>query len=267
MGEATWKHIIFLDSDDYWKLTALEELVEEAEKEDLQVIVFAAQPFCDGIDRHKGPSYSHTVQNNLVKNGAESLYFSKTRGEYYAPACLRFYRLDYLRDNGFRFDEGIIHEDESFSFLAYIHADRVECLGERYYYRRYRPGSIMMNKDPVQSAHGYRVAIDTLLHYMQDRRLSSLENKLYRGQIRGYISAIFARNEEMIEKKSNLVTSSNTAHVNSIAYDSQETIRRACRISKRLPLYCKIGAYNFEAGYSLWKIRASLGRLKRLRHR
>lgn len=34
---------------------------------------------------------------------------------------------------------------------------------------------------------------------------------------------------------------------------------------ERLPLYCKIGAYDFEAGYSLWKIRASLGRLKRLR--
>ena len=125
----------------------------------------------------------------------------------------------------------------------------------------------MMNKDPVQSAHGYRVAIDTLLQHMQDRRLSSLENKLYSGQIKRYIYAIFARNEEMIEKKSNLATSSNTAHVNSIACDSQETIRRACRISKRLPLYCKIGAYNFEAGYSLWKIRASLGRLKRLRHR
>ena len=136
MGEATGKYVIFLDSDDYWKLTALEELAEEAEKKDLQVIVFAAQPFCDGIDQHKGPSYSHTVQNNQVKNGAESLSFSKSHGEYYAQACLRFYRLDYLRDNGFRFDEGIIHEDESFSFLAYVHADRVECLGERYYYRR-----------------------------------------------------------------------------------------------------------------------------------
>ena len=130
MVEATGKYIIFLDSDDYWELTALEELIEEAEKKDLQVIAFAAQPFCDGIDQHKGPSYNHTVQNNLVKNGAESLSFTKSHGEYYAQACLRFYRLDYLKDNGFRFDEGIIHEDESFSFLAYVHADRVECLGE-----------------------------------------------------------------------------------------------------------------------------------------
>ena len=122
----------------------------------------------------------------------------------------------------------------------------------------------MMNKAPVQSAHGYRVAIDTLLNNKQDRRLSSLENKLYRGQIKGYISAIFARNEEMIEKKSNLVTSSNTAHVNSIAYDSQETIRHACRISKRLPLYCKIGAYNFGVGRNLWRIRTKISRLKHL---
>jgi hypothetical protein len=88
----------------------------------------------------------------------------------------------------------------------------------------------MMNKDPVQSAHGYRVAIDTLLHYMQDRRLSSLENKLYRGQIIGYISAIFARNEEMIEKKSSLATSSNTSHVNSLLIKSQVEIQEIIQI-------------------------------------
>ena len=258
MREAAGKYVIFLDSDDYWELIALEELVKEAEKNALQVIAFSARPFCDGINYHKGPSYRHTVQNNLVKNGAESLSFAKLHGEYYAQACLRFYRLDYLRDNGFQFDEGIIHEDESFSFLAYIHADRAECLGERFYHRRYRPGSIMMNKDPVQSAHGYRVAVDTLLRYMLERRLSPLEKKLYSGQVNGYISAIFALNEELIEKLPKVAFSGNTSLSNSIAYDSQETIRRACRIIKGLSVYCKLGAYDFRAGGYLWKLRTKL---------
>ena len=68
LRDATGKYIIFLDSDDYWKLTALGKLVEEAERKNLQIIAFAAQSFCDGIKQYKGASYSHTVQNNLVKN-------------------------------------------------------------------------------------------------------------------------------------------------------------------------------------------------------
>ena len=254
LREAAGKYIIFLDSDDYWELTALEDLVEEAEKNDLQMIAFSARSFCDGIDHHKGPSYSHTVQNRIVKNGLESLSLSKLHREYYAQACLRFYRLDYLRENGFQFDEGIIHEDESFSFLAYIHADRVECFDERYYNRRYRPGSIMMNRDLVQSAHGYRVAIDTLLQYMQRRKLSPLEKKMYIRQIGGCINEIFARNVELEEN----ALSGKCAFSNIIEDDSHETLRRVCRTIKGFPLYYKIGASNFRIGCRLWKIRSRL---------
>ena len=201
MKLATGKYIIFLDSDDYWRSDALENLFNEAEENDLQVTVFSAHSFCDGIEHYKGPSYSHTVQNNTVKNGAESFLYTSENGEYYAQACLRLYRLDYLRDNGFVFDEGIIHEDESFSFLAYIHADRVECLGERYYYRRYRPGSIMMSCDFIQSAHGYRTAAETLLRCMQERKLNQVQKELYKRQILGYIFKIYSLYREAKEKR------------------------------------------------------------------
>ena len=171
MRSAGGKYTVFLDSDDYWMPNTLEKLVFEAEKYELQVVVFSAHSFYDGVSSkdYKGPSYSHSAQNGVVKTGVESLAFAKAHGEYYAQACLRLYRLDYLRSYGFRFDEGIIHEDESFSFLAYVHAERVMCLGERFYQRRYRPGSIMMKRNPVQSARGYRAAIETLAGEMEKR--------------------------------------------------------------------------------------------------
>ena len=174
---ALGKYIIFLDSDDYWELNTIDKLVEEAERKSLQVVVFGAQPFYDGIEesQYKGLSYTHTIHNNLVMSGLKSLIKSKAKGEYYAQACLRLYRLDYIKSFNLRFDEGIIHEDESFSFLAYINASRVECLGDKFYHRRYRPGSIMMDVDPYSSAHGYRVAIDTLLKYMLKKRAKGLD--------------------------------------------------------------------------------------------
>lgn len=141
------------------------------------MVVFGAQPFYDGIEdnQYKGLSYAHTVQNNVVVSGLDSLIKTKAKGEYYAQACLRLYRLDYIKSFNLRFDEGIIHEDESFSFLAYINASRVECLGDKFYHRRYRPGSIMMDVDPYSSAHGYRVIIDTLLKYMLKKRAKGLD--------------------------------------------------------------------------------------------
>ena len=74
----------------------------------------------------KHPVYHHTVQNGIVQTGSESLKIVLDAGEYYTSPCLRFYLLRYIRETGLRFDEGIIHEDVRFSFLAYLFAERVE---------------------------------------------------------------------------------------------------------------------------------------------
>lgn len=255
MRLATGKYIIFLDSDDYWRFDALMGLVREAEDHNLQVVVFSAQPFFDGIEHCKGPSYSHSVQNNAVKNGAESFICASSSGEYYAQACLRLYRLDYLKNNGFLFDEGIIHEDESFSFSAYIHADRVKCLGERYYYRRYRPGSIMMSCDCIQSAHGYRIAAETLLRNIQERELNQAQKELYKRQIIGYIFKTYSLYRKAKEDRSSGSTYSGCSGLKSaddIAAEIQGTIQLARRTIKGLSMRHRLALCDFPVGYWIW---------------
>lgn len=261
MKEATGKYIIFLDSDDYWQLNTLEELLKEAEAHDVQVVVFSAQPFIDGVEEFEGLDYGHSVQNNVVKTGLDSLSCAVSHGEYYSQACLRLYRFDYLIKNDFKFDEGIIHEDESFSFLAYINAERIECLGERYYKRRYRPGSIMMSRDFFLSAHGYRVAIDTLLKYMQKKPMCRMENKLFNKQIIGYIFTIFSLYKKTKRMASNDNLTGNQPHANDIIADTQDTIRQVCRKAKGFPLSYRLIMRNFKTGYCFWLLHEMLKKI------
>ncbi len=179
-------------------------------------------------------------------------------GEYYSQACLRFYRLDYLKENGFLFDEGIIHEDESFSFLAYINAERVECLGEKYYLRRYRPGSIMMNRDPYKSAHGYSVAISTLLQYMQKKTLNPSEEKLFNDQIKGYIFSIYARYKEVKRKPLDGLMYDHKTYSSRIVADTQGVIKQVCWNAEGFPLYYRLICNNFILGYHFWIMREKM---------
>ena len=173
--KAVGKYLIFLDSDDYWLPTTLETLYAEAERNKTQVLLFGAAPFWDVMEEPEThPSYQQTVQNGIVKSGPESLKTALDAGEYYVQPCLRFYLLEYLRATGLQFDGGIIHEDITHSFLAVLLADRVECIGNRFYQRRYRPGSTMTGKSIQTSVHGYRVALDGLLDAYENRPLSAL---------------------------------------------------------------------------------------------
>ena len=254
MHAASGTYLIFLDSDDYWRPDTLQTLLHEAEQHRLQAVVFSAEAFCDGVQHAGGPDYRHTAQNHIVKSGADSLACAFAHGEYYAQACMRMYRLDYLRQHGFRFDEGIIHEDESFSFLAYLNAERVMCLGEQFYMRRYRQGSIMMQPDPFRSAHGYRVAAGSLLRYLKAHPADKQEKKLFFLQIRFCMQGIYRQYRAARQDKQKIIT------------DTKDTIRRAY-CSGVFPVHYRLLALHFRFGYLYWRLRCVSAKIRSKRKR
>ena len=252
MQIATGKYIIFLDSDDYWDVDTIEKLVNTAEKDELQVVVFSAEPFLDGMTgEYTGRSYTHSVQNNVIKNGRDSLSVAFDNREYYEQACLRFYLLDYIRNHDLKFEEGILHEDISFSFLAYVYAERLMCLGERFYHRRYRPGSIMTSGKLVQSSHGYKIAIETLLAQSEDKSLNCKDKTLFFRHIRSSICSIYKnyRKTKKMAKKD---------ESRKIINETIGTIRKVCRVKHGLPFFYRIVFYNFHIGYFFWLTRESI---------
>ena len=179
IGLANGKYTIFLDSDDYWLPQTLEVLHAEAEKNQTQLLVFGYTEFVDGIERQTDHDRGRLIaQNGIVKTGTESLNCALDSGEYFPGPVTRLYQTDYLRKCGVRFDEGIIHEDVNFCFLTYLYAGRVECIGDRLYQRRLRPGSTITGKAFRTSAHGKLVGTNRLMdicflksHNEQEKRI------------------------------------------------------------------------------------------------
>lgn len=259
INESNGEYLIFLDSDDYWRLDTIEKLVCEAEKKSLQVLVFSAKPFFDGVNQFKCVSYKQESQNRIVKTGLDSIRYAKEHSDYYPQACLRLYRLDYVKKLGFKFDEGIIHEDENFSFVAYAHAERVECIGETFYYRRYRAGSIMMDSNLIESVNGFTVSIISLISQMDKRKLSFDERELYLKQLKSYVVEILTRYREAKQAQSNITSCSKELTLaHRISYEAASALALLCEKKVGFPWYYRLIYRNFHSIYLVWRIRTLL---------
>ena len=145
---ASGKYIVFLDSDDYYEQNAVKRMVEAAESNCADLVHFNARPFYETSEM-----YSSFKQYASYYRRKESYYGFYEKGglftrlmendDFKTSAWLNFARTDFIRDKGITFYEGIIHEDNLFSPLVLLTADRCVCLDEVFYVRRIREDSII----------------------------------------------------------------------------------------------------------------------------
>ena len=134
---ATGDYVVFVDSDDWVEPTMLSRLAEEAHGEDM--ICFACRRTSNGAfdtlasEQTDGWSYynRHALEHHEVP---------------FVCVWQRCYRREFLLENGLRFREGILHEDNEFTPRACIKAKRIKVIPDVLYNYRVRPGSIMTTR-------------------------------------------------------------------------------------------------------------------------
>ena len=143
---AQGKFISFLDADDWFSPNALETLIEKAEKDNLDMLMFKSIVFYEnphefGMEEYYDMKFMEKYENEIFNH----LDLDKTKLFVMSNAPWnKFYLKSFLDDNDIRFpNENLIHEDNPFFYKAITSAKRASIIDEYLYNRRRRPNSIM----------------------------------------------------------------------------------------------------------------------------
>lgn len=150
LSAASGEYIYFLDSDDYIEPTALADLVSVAEQEQADVVFFDGYVFFDECEEDDTVSRYVRKEAYATQKGRDILPQLLKNEEYRTAVPLMLFRTDYLRAHALTFREGIIHEDELFTFLVYNADGRVAHCHKQLYARRIRPASIMTSSGALR---------------------------------------------------------------------------------------------------------------------
>ena len=143
LNAAKGDYIYFLDSDDYIEPHTLEYLVTLADQENSDFVFFDGYVFFDECE--EDDSVSRYIRKETYQSacGRDMLYQLLCNDEYRTAVPLMMFRTDYLKKHDLYFLNGIIHEDELFTFQIYNANGKVAHCHEQLYARRIRPASIM----------------------------------------------------------------------------------------------------------------------------
>ncbi len=156
LEHAKGKYIFFLDSDDMIIPETLKELYLYAEENELDEIYFNMKKVYESAVKelesiHKKIYYDYSE----IYTGQKLFCLFVQDQTIKIEAWRQFYRRSFLLENNICFYEGILHEDNLFSFLCAMNAKRVMNINKEYYLYRQHKNSIMysLNENRVKSMY------------------------------------------------------------------------------------------------------------------
>lgn len=174
MSLAKGTYLYFMDSDDTLERPALRTLLELAEEQQLDLLCFDAVSVYESDElRASYPKFQNAYQRSReysdVSRGFELLARMKDNGDYAQSPCLYLTRKQLIECNGIRFIEGILHEDNAFTFDCFIYAKRASHIRMPFFHRRIRNGSTMTSPTKFIQAYGYFRCFEEMLRTACDQ--------------------------------------------------------------------------------------------------
>lgn len=154
MKFARGKYLYFMDSDDYLAETALYELFQVAEQNQLDVLKFSAYTFEENSTDFNWEFYKYKGNYDGVYTGLRLLTNIIQNQEIVGSCCMMLTRRELVEEHQLQFYEGITYEDNLFHLILLALSQRTMVLNKPLYYRRYRAGSVTQAVDHYQKFRG-----------------------------------------------------------------------------------------------------------------
>lgn len=183
---ANGKYVLFVDSDDYLELPAIEELVRLIEKNQVDLIRFNGRAFLDGLNtpiEQNNYDFSHRIQEGIKYTHNR---FEVNRRAFASPVYLYMVKREIIKKNMLSFYEGILHEDELFTTQVFLNTRSMIYANAFYYNRRYRENSIMTNQSPgrlKRTGDSYSIIFKELEKLYVNNAYSKEQKKLIKRQM------------------------------------------------------------------------------------
>lgn len=193
---AKGKYVYFLDSDDKIKPNTLGELYNRLEKEQLDVLYFSGESFYESKELEETfedfeDAYRREGQYGACTDGFGILKALRENKDYSVSPCIQILRKEFLDENQIRFVEGIIHEDNFFSFLVFVNAKRANCINDIYFLRRVRGESVMTVTKSRRHLTGYYTCLKCTLNYLKEHSVREEDEQVVNELIRALRGSIF----------------------------------------------------------------------------
>lgn len=175
-------YVFFLDSDDEIPADAISRLSAPLLEQAADVVVgeyaFSGKKLDINV---KIPTGIVLRKNDVLQ--------SYVRGEWPMTACNKLYRTSFLRNNELSFREGIIHEDELWSFKVACLADSLIAVDAQTYIYNIREGSITTANHLSKSVPSHNIILAEMYAFVKSKGLSrnkAAHDKLERFRINNF---------------------------------------------------------------------------------
>ena len=181
---ASGKYLYFLDSDDMLRNDAVRTIYDTMEKYNLEVLVFDAETIYETPQIKKANSsylnyYCNRSAPNSVMPGKTLMKLFNAGNTYRTPVQLMAINRQFYHKHNLSFYNGILHEDNLFTFICLLESSRTLYMNDTFYYRRIRSNSIMTTKKTYKNYLGYlRCLIQMELYYKQHPDLSEAKETI-----------------------------------------------------------------------------------------
>lgn len=172
LRHAKGEYVMFLDSDDMLDLGGAEVLYHRAQRDELDVLYYDGRSIYETEALKKNhpfyeTAYEYDADVPDVLTGRDLFLMMKRDRKYRVSPCLGLYRRKYLMEHQVTFKEGIVHEDNLFSMVTILPAQRVSHVRDQILIRRVREGSTMTVQKNFMHLYGYLVCLQEITRFIQ----------------------------------------------------------------------------------------------------